>query len=67
MVCGESQEEESKKKLEGQSWNPKVLIQMMRKLLGDTFHKYLPSKVLLSCIPLGSMYNFLNAFEITLD
>lgn len=51
----------------GQSWNPKVLIQMMRKLLGDAFHKYLPSKVLLSCIPLGSMYNFLNAFEITLD
>lgn len=33
-----------------------------RKLLGEAFHKYL-----LSYIPLGSMYTFLNVFEITLD
>ena len=38
-----------------------------RKLLGEAFHRYLPSKVLLSYIPLGSMYTFLNVFEITLD
>lgn len=38
-----------------------------RKLLGEAFHKYLPSKVLLSYISLGSIYTFLNVFEITLD